>query len=237
MVLKGICKVKGKSVVRKLPIDPVLLLRVKSLLNFSSSIDIVFWAVCLTMFFGLLRKSNVLPPSINGYNPSKHLSRADIKIHPCGLHHGVILILRWTKARQYKDKILHIPLPFLPRHPLCPTTAVVRALALCPCSPLDRPAFLVPSTAGIPPSPLLYGSFLTKLRSLLASCDLDPSRFAGHSFRRGGASWGLIQGLPTEVIRLMGDWRSMAYTAYLDMPLTARTKAIYQFSHHLPTAV
>ena len=45
------------------------------------------------------------------------------------------------------------------------------------------------------------------LRKLLR----PDKQFAGHSFRRGGASFALQAGLPTDVIMLFGDWHSDAY--------------------------
>ena len=37
----------------------------------------------------------------------------------------------------------------------------------------------------------------------------------GHSFRIGGASFLLAQGVSPEVVRLMGRWRSLAYEVYI----------------------
>lgn len=233
MVLKGIVKVKGQSVKRKLPIDPQLLLLLRSKLDLTDPVNVVFWSVCLTMFFGLLRKSNVLPPSLKGFISSKHLSRSDFRIHPKGLHHGILLVIRWSKTIQSQQKTLFIPLPYIHNHALCPTTAAIKALALVPEAPLDAPAFLIP-TQGQGFAPLLYGAFLGRLRSTLAKCNINPAEFAGHSFRRGGATWALLQGISTEVIKLMGDWNSNAYTAYLELPFHARYQAIQQFVNGLP---
>ncbi|KAF8877633.1 hypothetical protein BD779DRAFT_1448411, partial [Infundibulicybe gibba] len=37
----------------------------------------------------------------------------------------------------------------------------------------------------------------------------------GHSFRIGGASFYLAQGVTPEIVRLAGRWKSMAYEAYI----------------------
>lgn len=234
MVIKGIIKVKGIAVQRKLPVDPNLLLLIKSHIDLTQPVNKVFWAICLTMFFGLLRKSNVLPPSHRGFISSKHLSRSDLRIHPMGLQHGLVVVIRWSKTIQANQRTLCIPLPYLHNHPLCPTTAIVRALALTPLAPLSGPAFLIPNIDGSSQS-MLYSNFLRQLRAVLPLCKLNPSNFAGHSFRRGGATWALLQGMSTEVIKLLGDWHSSAYTAYLELPFHARTSAMYQFSKCLPS--
>ena len=44
----------------------------------------------------------------------------------------------------------------------------------------------------------------------------NPSRFRGHSFRRGGATWAFRAGVPGELIQIYGDWASDAYKCYLE---------------------
>jgi hypothetical protein len=60
---------------RKKPITPELLCKILASLDMSVSLDAIMWAVCLTMFYGLLRKSNVLPDTLD---PRKHLKPGDI---------------------------------------------------------------------------------------------------------------------------------------------------------------
>ena len=50
----------------------------------------------------------------------------------------------------------------------------------------------------------------------------DHTKYAGHSFRRGGASLALACNLPTELIKLQGDWRSDCYQRYLDPDLDTK---------------
>ena len=47
-------------------------------------------------------------------------------------------------------------------------------------------------------------------------------RFSGHSLRRGGATFAFQCGIPSELIKLQGDWRSDAYMLYLSLPLADR---------------
>ena len=44
---------------------------------------------------------------------------------------------------------------------------------------------------------------------------MDNSAFAGHSFRRGGASWAYHAGLGVDTISQIGDWQSNSYTKYI----------------------
>ena len=90
-VLRGIKRCKGEPAHKKLSITPAILLQIHALLNFDSPLHIVFWAACLTLFFGLFRKSNVLAPT-GAFNPEKYLCRRDILLHPWGLE----ILARWT---------------------------------------------------------------------------------------------------------------------------------------------
>ena len=62
------------------------------------------------------------------------------------------------------------------------------------------------------------------LRDHLSLIGIDPKLYAGHSFRRGGASFAYQSGVPIELIKALGDWRSDTILIYLTMPLTIRLK-------------
>ncbi|KAI8502735.1 hypothetical protein Bbelb_194370 [Branchiostoma belcheri] len=51
---------------------------------------------------------------------------------------------------------------------------------------------------------------------------LNPHLYSLHSGRRGGATFAFRAGVPVELIRLQGDWRSNAYLLYLKVPLRTR---------------
>ena len=43
------------------------------------------------------------------------------------------------------------------------------------------------------------------LRAFLCQLGIDASQYAGHSFKRGGASFAHQAGLPVDMIKLLGD--------------------------------
>ena len=233
-ILKGFRREVGSNVVKKSPVSPILLLKLRALIRWDNSLDRAIWAACLLMFYGLLRKSNVFPPSAAGFKVGKHLARGDLSVaqrpHPPGL----ILTLRWSKTLQFRDRAVTCPLPWLGSHPLCPVSAILTA---CEGAPQREPATpLLWYNVGHIWRPLLYGGFLTRFKALLGLGGFDPNSFAAHSFRRGGASWGFSQGLPGEMIKVMGDWKSPAYLEYIAIPLESKFKAIHQFAKGLPTS-
>lgn len=67
--------------------------------------------------------------------------------------------------------------------------------------------------------------FISKLRDHLTTMGIDPQSYAGHSFRRGGASFAYQSGVPVELIKALGDWRSDTILIYLTMPLTIRLRS------------
>ena len=68
----------GDRVVRKSPITPGHLFAILRNLTVRMPRDAAVFAACLLMFFGLLRRSNVLPPTGNGVDPQRHLRRSDV---------------------------------------------------------------------------------------------------------------------------------------------------------------
>jgi hypothetical protein len=69
------------------------------------------------------------------------------------------------------------------------------------------------------------------LKACLTQLGIDPTKYSGHSFRRGGASFALECGLPPDLIKAQGDWKSDAYHSYLDPSFSYRT----QVAHRLGT--
>ncbi len=234
-LLKGARRFLGDPVNPKKPVTPQLLLYIRSRLDLNDPRDRAFWAAALIMFFALLRKSNVFPPSAKGFDARRHLCRKDLTLDRNPSAPGILVTSRWSKTIQFFERRLQTPLPFLPGHPLCPTTAVSACLAALPNQPPDSPAIAFASATG--PAPLLYNAFLTRLRQVLRPLPEGAKDYAAHSFRRGGASWALQQGIPGEVIRVMGDWQSLAYLSYLTVPLTLRRQAMDSFSDQLPSTL
>ena len=135
-LLTGIKRVKGEPPSQKLPITPDILMRILSLLNMRSSFDASFWAICLVSFFGMLRKSHLLASSPGTVDTSQHLVRSDFQAFPW----GYLVAIRWSKTIQFRERIVQLPLPIIPESPLCPATAIKRAMSFtCQASPSSHP--------------------------------------------------------------------------------------------------
>lgn len=218
-ILKGVKRVKGDSVKQKLPMTLELLSRIFLFLNLSSPCDRVFWAVCVVGFFSFFRKSNLLIPSPELFDPTRHLCATDVQFTA----EGAVLSVRWSKVIQFQQRLLRIPLPKIPNSHFCPSSALL-------CIHLDIPHQSAPCplfsyrTSDHSVVPLTIASFTRKLQSCMIALGIPPDRYSGHSLRRGGATFGLQCGLPVDLIKIQGDWKSNCVERYLESSFQLRKK-------------
>ena len=67
-------------------------------------------------------------------------------------------------------------------------------------------------------SPVSRSHFTDLLSLSLKLCGLDPTRYKGHSFRIGAASYAADRGLSDAQIRALGRWKSNAFLKYIRIP-------------------
>ena len=137
-LLTGIKRIKGVPPSQKLPITPEILFRIHSQLNLRTSFDASFWAICPVSFFGILRKSHLLNKSACTFKPDQQLRRSDFQFCPW----GILILVCWSKTIQFREKIVQLPLPYIPGSPLCPATAVQRVLSFTHSATPESQAFM-----------------------------------------------------------------------------------------------
>ena len=213
----------------KLPVEPQMLLGILGCLDLSSSFDLALWCSFLFGFFGFLRKSNIVPRSLSSFNPSQHLSRGNVTRTDFGL----TITLTWSKTIQFGERTLQIPLVNIPDSVLDPVSAYELLCSRVPAQDTD-PAFMYWRNDSL--VPLTYSVFSQKLKYYLQRIGLDPKLFGGHSLRRGGCSWAFRAGVPVELLRTHGDWRSMSYLRYLDFSTEQRTQVTAKMARALETS-
>ncbi len=232
LFFKGLSKLLPHFPHQALPITPQILLQIHSLLDLKHPFSLVLWTSFLVAFFTFARKANLLPPSTNKFDTTKHLTRGNISTCDSGL----LVTFTFTKTLQAGGRSIQIPIASIPNSPLCPLLAFSSMTNLIP-APSSAPAFLIPTNSG--PLSLTQPFFVSKLRVLLNHLKLPSLSYSGHSFRRGGASWAFESGVPGELIKLVGDWRSNAYLKYLEAPLHQKLLASQKMAksiHQLPTS-
>lgn len=117
-----------------------------------------------------------------------------------------------------------VVLPMLKEMPeVCPTRALCRYLRTSVEAQSDI-LLQKQDTDGLW-VPYTYPDFMARLKSDLRAIGEKPEDYAGHSFRRGGATWALKIGIPEVVVKAMGDWRSDAYMRYIQVDTEVRRRA------------
>ena len=130
---------KIQMLIRSLKINRPLIIKNTSVLTNDMIVNIlqvtakmeapqVFTSLYLLAFFSFLRLSNMVPHSFKNFDVSRHLARGDI----ISSHDMAIILVKWSKTIQSRDKIACIHTPVLPGSRLCPVTALKHMLAIVP---------------------------------------------------------------------------------------------------------
>ena len=170
----------------------------------------------LFMFMGFLRQSTVAPQSVATFDPTRHLTVADVT----RTSNGLSVAVKWTKTIQSSADATAILLPATRDRALCP----VRAYGAY----LDSVSLL----AG-PDTPLLRhkdGNPLTvpyirrQWAILLNIIGKKATTFSLHSLRRGAADY-TYNTCRADINDVMhqGTWKSQAVRAYIRPSQTAHT--------------
>lgn len=206
-VLQGIKRVeaeKGTEKRQRLPISPDILKKLRSVWEVEPVLGTtMLWAACCLGFFGFLRSGEMTVPADGRYDPSCHLSRADIAVdHPS--HPNTIRVtIKQSKTDPFRQGIQL----FMGRtdSDVCPVRALLNYLV--ERGSTEGPLFMFPD-----------GSYLTRqrlvevVRQALGKAGLDASKYCGHSFRIGAATTAAKKGMEDSIIKTLGRWRSLAYT-------------------------
>ena len=183
-LLTGIKWVQGPPPNQNLPITITMLHQIHSRFNPSSSFDASFWATFLVSFFGLFRKSHLLPMSAKHFDPAKQFTKADFHFHSW----GILLKVCWSRTIQFQCQV-RIPLMKIPDSPSCPVQAASWAFRFTTEVPgVCSQAFtwLNQSTLQIrecSPTGLLLASLEVFSKRLTSTWQ---PKTAGHSFWCGG---------------------------------------------------
>ena len=150
LVFKGLAHIKNHTPNRALPMTLHILREIYTFLDMPKSDDITFWCLCLFMFFLMARKSNMVPNSVEDFDPSKQLIRQDVKV----FQDVLVVLIKWSKTNQFGSRLLQVPLVAIPESVLCPVLAFKNMIRDTPAWVHD-PAFVRRTDKGRI-KPLLY---------------------------------------------------------------------------------
>ena len=224
LLMRGVKRLKGTAQVnRKHAVTLPLLRQMATLLDLDNDPnDQIVWTVCVLLFFTFLRKGHAMVNSRKEEGPSVIL-REDLKVISSD---RFVLTVKHTKTIQFQQRTLRYLMTRLdPGDVCCPTTQLAIYMCATPGLQPDEPLFQAREvhepTGTVFYRPLRYDTFLAKFKSLIRALGLDPDAYAGHSFRRGGATFARDAGLGDadhgngrlEVRRLVGLHKRHAKTA------------------------
>ena len=210
LILRGIARVgtKARAPLVRLPITSSLMMKIKSSLSTSPKDydNIMLWAACSMGFFGFLRCGEFLLPDSTIYDPTLHLSLADIRLFQASPQWRFDVLIKGSKTDQLRTGTL-IVLGATGAE-LCPVAALLDYLIIRGSTP--GPLFHHPDG-----QPLRRQWFVTKVQQALSAAGVQGSCFNGHSFRIGVASSASAAAVPETVIKALGRWQSSAYQGYI----------------------
>jgi hypothetical protein len=228
LVLRGVKRIKGDETKPKHAVTIELLRVVIEQLDMTGDVkeDLSFGTACLILFFCFLRKAHATVRA--GQVTEQTIRRGDITDGADGW--ALVLTIHHTKTIQHQERKLRYKLPEFsdPKDAaLCPRAAVLRLLHATAGggSDGDEPLFMMNYSSPPGPVPLSYDRFLKRFREIITELGLNPADYAGHSFRRGGATFAKDAGFSDEVIKAVGDWKSDAYQLYTAATARLRERA------------
>ncbi len=170
--------------------------------------DLAVWAACLLGFFGFLRAGEFTAPPKGRFDPTVHLTPADIAVDSHTEPTKVCVTIKRSKTDQFRDGASIYLSKTGAR--LCPIVAILNYLV----------------RRGAEPGPLFRlqdGAWLTRerlvcrMREALSRVGIEARHYAGHSFRIGAATTAAANGIQDAVIKSLGRWKSSAYQGYVQL--------------------
>jgi hypothetical protein len=215
-VLLGLRR-RGRGVQRKLPITPFVLLRVLRVMQSECVVELMVFAAMLVAFGAFLRKANVCAASRSLSHVQRSLLRRDVVVDT--QRYCLHVTLRFMKNAQFGESVPTVVVAGQRGHPLDPVSWWVSYTARVPAPPGAAAFGYMRDGVYVP---MVHREFVGWVKSLLTRAGFDAASFAGHSFRRGAASFSFLAGLPELLIKELGAWRSQVYRVYMDLSVAQK---------------
>ena len=226
---------KIQILVKSVKINRPLLVKTNSIFAEQMLLDIIaatetlefseiFLSVYLLAFFSFFRLLNMVPHAKNGFDPSRHLARGDIIFSD----NEAIVLVKWSKTIQSRDKVVRVVIPKLPGSKFFPVTALSNMLDYII---YNDPLFAIFKANTW--SPLTDSMVRKHLKRVLRLLQLHHHNFTFHTFRRSGASWAFQHGVPIEAIKQQGTWSSDCVWRYIQKTNPSTSPLTQAFRLHL----
>ena len=207
-VVRRIKRSQGSFSSSRLPITDDLTLLIWRSLDLRLPDHLMFWAACSIGYFGFLRASEFMVPSLASVSPSYHLGVQDIAVDSPSSPLCMSLRIKGSKTDPFrKGAFIHIGLNW---PLLCTVHSVLSYLTRR--GDVPGPLFLFQN------GQLLSRALLTDwLWQILASVNI-PGNFSSYSFHIGAATVAARNGVSDHLIQALGRWSTSAYQLYIRAP-------------------
>ena len=196
----------------RLPITPSILEQLRRVWNRDPSErdHVMLWAACCVGFFGFLRSGELTAPEKEEFDPKQHLTVKDIALDNQATPRTISIRIKQSKTDPFRQGVTI----YLGRtnSTVCPVAVLLSYLVLRGKG--DGPLFQFKDGRA-----LTCPRLVSELRKALAETGMKPENYAGHSFRIGAATTAAACGIPVEVIKTLGRWKSQAYQLYVRLPI------------------
>lgn len=192
----------------KRPLAPHILAQILYALSFDPLSNILR-SVFLSIYYGAMRQSELLPPSVNKWSPCNQPTRGDVTLEE---QHCIIYVKK-AKNLQKAGQSRNIVLAAVEDGALCPVRAFERVFQDTPTRTFKDPLYMFPDTRL--PIPVTYVK--TQLDRLLIHTGNSDSLpyITLHSLRKAAATNAYTQGCDELSIKRYGAWSSDAYATYI----------------------
>lgn len=170
----------GTEVNSKIPLSPRQLTDIYYLLDWSDPNVVVCWAAIIFSFRTLLRKSNIVPDTLE--QGAHVLRRSQIILTDS----GCTVVIVSTKTLRYRDRVLQIPLCYINNKVFDVVSMLNNHFDSCPSS-MEGPLFVLKK--GPVFQPLTYHVLLNFIKDCVCLIGLLPSEVGLHSLRRSGVTF------------------------------------------------
>ena len=170
----------------------------------------VAWVAVLLGFTMFLRKSNLVPDSMEEFEPKQQFCRSDV-LDPL---QPMMIDVRWSKTNQYRKKVPKVPVLPTDNKAICPVLWMHYLVNTVRAGPMDA-AFTI-YVEGVKKT-LSSNQLSSRLKKWLNLIREPSEQYSLHSMRCGGATFAYQCNIESHMIKILGDWASDAYQKYIDI--------------------
>ena len=182
------------------------------------------WASMTLAFFACLRASEL---TVQKYlDPKQHLTVSDVTLYDESDPPYASVLIKRSKTDTFNKGVLVFvgctADPNLCAH--CSLQSMVRKKRP------DEPLFLCSNDTA-----LSKYMFVNNTKLVLALLGYDVTKYSDHSYRAGAATTAAMIGMSDYEIKLLGRWKSRAYSSYIREPiplLTSFSQRMYSYQTH-----